>query len=924
MTQPKNSLRDRFKSIMKLFNDRTSKRDDSIRLELLEPRVMFDASPLAAAIQEIGDADVHAVDLEVAADLQHLTFSSSTDDHTLADAVDRMNDLASDIDHAIDLLSALSLNDESNGILETANSIFDVGLAFDGHAHDPAASELIVIDSHVDGYDQLLADLENQIAAGRNLDILLLDASQDGMSQITDFLLQFDRVDSLQIISHGGETGFQLGSSWITGDDLGHYSEQLSQWQTVLSDSADILIYGCNLAASETGQSLLNELAHLTGADVAASDDLTGHADLGGDWDLEYSVGTIDVGLAFTTSAAKSWYSVLDISSGLVLHNTFDANANDSSGNNYDGTLTNGAVIDTNSGTNKIGPGKLSLDGTNDYVDFSAHASNFQGLTEGTISAWVYANSDRDVIFEMSDSGDADSRLALFRDADGSFDVYIREGSTTLLDVSTAAGAIAANTWTHVAVTVDASGNKLFVNGVQQGGLTYAVGSSTTNRFFDDVTQLDFGSWGVDKYNGSSFVRYFNGLLDDGRVYNRALSNNDISELYSYPVVAIATSFQDGNGNGYNSTIDTFVDQLNPNNNNSVATTLQVDLNDGANDTAQSLIRFDNIFGTGTGQIPYNVYITSATLSVNVTNLSSSGATISMHEMLTSWTDTSTWNSMSGGISLNNVEAATTADSILANPAVTGSVTFTGLEDRIQSWIDGASTNNGWVINSNNTNGWDFDSSEGSIKPVLTVSYVLPGSQASTVHTLTVDTANDVMDGDATSIDTLLASKGADGKISLREAIWAANNTTNFDASTADVINFAIGVGGSAQTIFVNAGGLPTITDALVLDASTQGANQLITLDGTNAVNSTGGIVLRTNDSIVRGFNVINFPDEGIEIDGSTGFGDNNIIEYNWVGINAAGSAAGKRRRRHSDYPKTPTTTSSATTSSVPTARTAS
>ncbi len=108
-----------------------------------------------------------------------------------------------------------------------------------------------------------------------------------------------------------------------------------------------------------------------------------------------------------------------------------------SSGNNYDGTLTNGAVIDTNGGTNQIGDGKLSLDGNNDYVDFSAHAANFDNLTEGTIAVWVYHDvNSRDVIFEMSDSGDADSRLALFRDSDGSFDFYVREGTTTLVDVS--------------------------------------------------------------------------------------------------------------------------------------------------------------------------------------------------------------------------------------------------------------------------------------------------------------------------------------------------------------------------------------------------------------------------------------------------------------------------------------------------------
>ena len=53
---------------------------------------------------------------------------------------------------------------------------------------------------------------------------------------------------------------------------------------------------------------------------------------------------------------------------------------------------------------------------------------------------------------------------------------------------------------------------------------------------------------------------------------------------------------------------------------------------------------------------------------------------------------------------------------------------------------------------------------------------------------LVVDTTNDVTDGDATSISTLLANKGADGFISLREAVIASNNT-----SGNDTINLAAG-----------------------------------------------------------------------------------------------------------------------------------
>ena len=114
--------------------------------------------------------------------------------------------------------------------------------------------------------------------------------------------------------------------------------------------------------------------------------------------------------------------------------------------------------------------------------------------------------------------------------------------------------------------------------------------------------------------------------------------------------------------------------------------------------TTQGLIRFDGIIGSGTGQVPDNVYIVSASMTVNVNNVSDVGANLTMHEMLTGWSGTSTWDSMSGGISTNGVEASSTAASTLSNPESFGSVTFNNLEGSIQAWMDGALTNNGWVI----------------------------------------------------------------------------------------------------------------------------------------------------------------------------------------------------------------------------------
>ncbi|WP_442510878.1 VCBS domain-containing protein [Novipirellula sp. SH528] len=778
--------------------------------------------------------------------------------------------------------------------LNTDHDVIDIATVDVAEAEvlDPAQPiEVIFVDAGVEDAETLIEGLRADADGQTQWLIVRLQAEQDGILQITETLRNLTSVDAVHLLSHGDGEGIQLGNSRLDLDAAPNYAGEIASWGHALDSGADLLIYGCDLASTESGRDLIDILAVVCDCDVAASDNATGNAELGGDWILEYAVGEVNTEVAFGFAAQASWQHTLDISSNLVLHHRFDTDTSDSSGNNYNGTLQNGAVIDTTSGTNQIGDGKLSLDGINDYVDFSPHVSNLQGITAGTISVWVYHDvNDRDVIFETSDSGDSDSRVALFRDSDGSFDFYIREGSTTLLDVHTAAGVIPQNTWTHVAVTVDATGNKLYVNGVQQS-VTYATGSSTTNRFFDDVTQLDFGSWGVDKYSGSSFTRYFDGFLDDGRVYDRALSSTDISELYAATGTGTSVvSFQQG-VNSYTGTQDTELRQTSPGSNYGSYTTLPIDLqNSGSNTESQAMIRFDDLFGTGPGQIPINAQIVSASLTVEA--LSGTSGTISLYQMLNDWDEsTATWSTYTDGLDADNVEMSSVADSQLTSPS-TGAVTFTGLESAVQSWADG-NANYGWGILTNSTDGFDFYSSEGTTKPKLSIEYVMPASQLSTAHALVVDTASDVWDGDTTSIDSLLANKGSDGKISLREAILAANSTQN-NGATPDQISFAIGSG--TQTILVGAGGLPIIVDAVNIDARTQPgytSSPLITIDGSGATGSTGGLVLRTNDSTISGFAVINFPDEGIEIDGSTGYGDNNIIQYNYVGLTASGTAAG-------------------------------
>ncbi|WP_197171301.1 VCBS domain-containing protein [Novipirellula aureliae] len=441
--------------------------------------------------------------------------------------------------------------DDAAHSLVASSDLMDPADRIDAPAFDPAQPiEVVFIDGNVDDADTLLDGLRADSDVHTQWVVFHLDGELNGIDQITRALETLTGVDAIHIVSHGDGEGIELGNARLDTDSALGSAGDIASWGHALDSDGDILIYGCDLASTEAGQDLIDMIALVTQADVAASDDATGHADLGGDWVLEYAVGDIDHDVAFGDATQTSWHSTLDIASNLVLHNSFDTNADDSSGHNYDGTLASGASINTASETNLIGDGKLSLDGTDDYVDLSAHVANFDNLTQGTISAWVYTDtvSGATVILEASDSGDGDSRIALGLDGDEFFFI-VKDGNTNYLDFMTTDANLTTGTWNHVAVTVGTGGNKIYVNGVQQS-VSYSSGSSSTDRFFDDVSQLDYLAWGIDKYSGSTFSGEFDGFIDDGRVYDRVLSGGDIQELLEVvDTITVNNTLDSLNGN---------------------------------------------------------------------------------------------------------------------------------------------------------------------------------------------------------------------------------------------------------------------------------------------------------------------------------------------------------------------------------------
>ena len=144
---------------------------------------------------------------------------------------------------------------------------------------------LVVLNSSVADADSIVNDL------GDNVEVLRLEAGSDALDTINDYLDEHadTKYSAIHLVSHGSE-----GYITLNGEKIDSTTINPADWKAIgehLTDDADILVYGCDTAKSDEGKALVQTIANLTGADVAASIDSTGAS---GDWDLEYRSGLIE------------------------------------------------------------------------------------------------------------------------------------------------------------------------------------------------------------------------------------------------------------------------------------------------------------------------------------------------------------------------------------------------------------------------------------------------------------------------------------------------------------------------------------------------------------------------------------------------------------------------------------------------------
>ena len=177
----------------------------------------------------------------------------------------------------------------------------------DEHSLIPTSpsKSIVFIDSGLEDYQTLAGG----VLPGA--EIIILDKNGNGVEQITAKLQTIaaagGTVDQVHIFSHGSSGSLQLGSATLNSDNLLEYESQLQGWRNALSDQADIVAYSCFVGAGP-GSDFLDRLGDLTGADIAASTDLTGH---GGNWNLEFAKGHIEAPLALTPEAMADYQGTL-------------------------------------------------------------------------------------------------------------------------------------------------------------------------------------------------------------------------------------------------------------------------------------------------------------------------------------------------------------------------------------------------------------------------------------------------------------------------------------------------------------------------------------------------------------------------------------------------------------------------------------
>jgi len=196
------------------------------------------------------------------------------------------------------------------------------------------------------------------------------------------------------------------------------------------------------------------------------------------------------------------------------------------------GQGNNGTVTGTTTSTGKIGQAR-SFNGTSDYVNLGAPSIFNFGDGNFAFSAWIKlstltapAATHAYIILGKDSSAASPARQFLFGLSDTKLPdiVYFTTSDITYV-YFTGTKAISDMSWHHIVAQRNGNSFDVYVDGVSTGSGTTG---GTHGTMQVTATNLEIG-----RRNYATFMDYFPGAIDDVRIYNRALSAQEVAQLYS-------------------------------------------------------------------------------------------------------------------------------------------------------------------------------------------------------------------------------------------------------------------------------------------------------------------------------------------------------------------------------------------------------
>ncbi|MCP5127842.1 MAG: autotransporter-associated beta strand repeat-containing protein [Gammaproteobacteria bacterium] len=443
-----------------------------------------------------------------------------------------------------------------------------------------AARQLLIVDPAVNDYQTLLQGLVP------DTQVLILPESGDALAWLTEQLGAFSDLDAIHVLSHGGVGALRLGGETITSENLDNYAALTAALGEALGEQGDLLLYSCNIADSEAGEAFVRQLAEATGADVAASDDLTGSATFGGNWELEYRIGEFTSSLFTVSAPAYSHLLTLTLpttiewgSSNIPLSgSSFDTDGSYTNPGNFGFDVSFTGLAQANistsiAGINGVGDDVLGIttanvDGQgryfNELIIKATDGNNFKissleaaanGQAAGIpVTIAGYRDGGSTAVGTTSKTFVADQGTTIT--FDNTFENIDELRFTFASDVTTSSGGGSFGIDTLIldtAVTASDTNPPVLDFGATTGGNTFTEGDSAV-AIDGDVTvsdtELDALNSSAGNYDGASITIVRNGGANSEDVFGNKNSLGTLTEEQSFTFASTQVGTVTTNSNG--------------------------------------------------------------------------------------------------------------------------------------------------------------------------------------------------------------------------------------------------------------------------------------------------------------------------------------------------------------------------------------